>query len=433
MTKGEVNKIFMYILVGNKDCVNGTITVPGDKSISHRAIMFGSIADGMSHIENISLGKDCLSTIDCMRNLGVSIELIGKSVNINGKGLFLKKSPKTLNVGNSGTTIRLLMGILAGQKFRTQLTGDESIKKRPMRRVIIPLTMMGALIYAHADNFAPITITGNNLKGIDYRTEVSSAQLKSSIMLASLYADGKTTIEEPYKSRNHTELMLNYFGGNCKVVDNKIICTPVNKLYGREIKVPGDISSASYFIIAACILPHSEILIKDVNVNPTRTGIIDVIKGMGGNIYLDNLKKINNEPIADIVVKSSNLKGTIIEGEMIPRLIDEIPVIAVAAAYANGKTIIKDAEELKIKESNRIEAIVTELKKMGADIISTNDGMIINGKESLKGATLECYNDHRIAMSLSIAALKAKGTSKIKNASCVNISYPDFYNVLSMI
>lgn len=423
----------MDIEINSKKCINGVISVPGDKSISHRAVMFGSIAEGTTEIKGFLRGQDCISTITCMRKLGVDIEVRGNSVKVKGAGLYLKKSDHILDVGNSGTTIRLLMGILAGQNFETTLTGDSSIQKRPMARVIIPLNMMGANITGKYDNFVPIRVLGGKLKGINYKMPIASAQVKSSIMLASLYAEGNTIIEEPYTSRNHSELMLNYFGGRFETDKNKIICHPVSKLYGQKITVPGDISSAAYFIVAASILPNSEITIKNVNINPTRTGIIDSIKRMGGNIQYSNKRLINNEMVADITIKPSKLKGIEIGGDMIPRLIDEIPIIAVAAVFAEGTTIIRNAEELKVKESNRIKTMTLELRKMGADITETDDGMIINGTGYLKGTYVESYNDHRVAMSLSIAGLLANGTTKVKDAQCVNISYPDFYKTLDMI
>jgi len=406
----------MDIEVKKKKFLKGVISVPGDKSISHRAVMIGSIAEGITEIENFLLGEDCISTINCMRNLGVDVELKGTNVKVYGKGLYLNKSEKILDVGNSGTTIRLLMGILSGQKFETTVTGDESIKRRPMGRVITPLSMMGAKIEAREGNFAPLTVFGNKLKGIYYKMPIASAQVKSSIMLASLYADDKTIIEEPYPSRNHTELMFSSFGAKVDVNGTKITCYPGYKLQGQRVIVPGDISSAAYFIVAATLVPNSEVTIKNVNVNPTRTGIIDVIEKMG-----------------DITVKTSRLKGIEIGGSLIPRLIDEIPVIAVAAVFAEGKTVIKDAEELKVKESNRINTITSELKKMGAKIFEREDGMIIEGTGFLRGNTVESYNDHRIAMSLWVAGLMAEGETKIKNAECVNISYPDFYKTFDIL
>ncbi|NNG65896.1 3-phosphoshikimate 1-carboxyvinyltransferase [Caldanaerobacter subterraneus] len=423
----------MDVEVKKKNSLKGVISVPGDKSISHRAVMIGSIAEGLTEVENFLVAKDTLSTVECMRKLGVDIKLEGNRVKVYGKGLYLSKSSEVLDVGNSGTTIRLLMGILAGQEFETILTGDDSIKRRPMGRVIVPLTLMGAKIEAREGNFAPVKIRGGKLRGIEYKMPIASAQVKSSIMLASLYAEGMTVIEEPALSRNHTELMLQNFGAKIEIDGKKIFCYPGSKLKGQKIIVPGDISSAAYFIVAANLLPNSDVVIKDVNVNPTRTGIIDVLKGMGGNVELINERYVNNEKIADIVVKSSKLKGIEIGGDLIPKLIDEIPVIAVAAVFAEGTTVIKNAEELKVKESNRIKSITSELGKMGAKIFETEDGMIIEGTGFLRGAEVESYNDHRVAMSLWIAGLLAEGRTIIKKAECVDISYPDFYKTFDML
>ncbi|MDI3518744.1 MAG: 3-phosphoshikimate 1-carboxyvinyltransferase [Caldanaerobacter sp.] len=424
----------MDVEVKKKNSLKGVISVPGDKSISHRAVMIGSIAEGLTEVENFLVAKDTLSTVECMRKLGVDIKLEGNRVKVYGKGLYLSKSSEVLDVGNSGTTIRLLMGILAGQEFETILTGDDSIKRRPMGRVIVPLTLMGAKIEAREGNFAPVKIRGGKLRGIEYKMPIASAQVKSSIMLASLYAEGRTVIEEPALSRNHTELMLQTFGARIEIDGKKIFCYPGSKLLkGQKIIVPGDISSAAYFIVAANLLPNSEVVIKDVNVNPTRTGIIDVLKGMGGNVELINERYVNNEKIADIVVKSSKLKGIEIGGDLIPKLIDEIPVIAVAAVFAEGTTVIKNAEELKVKESNRIKSMTSELGKMGAKIFETEDGMIIEGTGFLRGAEVESYNDHRVAMSLWIAGLLAEGRTIIKKAECVDVSYPDFYKTFDML
>ncbi|MGB9809521.1 MAG: 3-phosphoshikimate 1-carboxyvinyltransferase [Caldanaerobacter sp.] len=423
----------MEVEVIKKKSLKGVISVPGDKSISHRAIMIGSIAEGLTEVENFLVAKDTLSTVECMRKLGVDIEVEGNRVKVYGKGLYLSKNSEILDVGNSGTTIRLLMGILAGQEFETILTGDDSIKRRPMGRVIVPLTLMGAKIEAREGNFAPVKIRGGKLRGIEYKMPIASAQVKSSIMLASLYAEGMTVIEEPTLSRNHTELMLQNFGAKIKIDGKKIFCYPGSKLKGQKIIVPGDISSAAYFIVAASLLSNSEVIIKDVNVNPTRTGIINVLRDMGGNIQLINERYVNNEKVADIVIESSKLKGIEIGGDLIPKLIDEIPIIAVAAVFAEGITVIKNAEELKVKESNRIKSMTSELGKMGAKIFETEDGMIIEGTGFLKGAEVESYNDHRVAMSLWIAGLLAEGRTIIKKAECVDISYPDFYKTFDML
>ncbi|MBC7958986.1 MAG: 3-phosphoshikimate 1-carboxyvinyltransferase, partial [Vallitaleaceae bacterium] len=346
----------------------------------------------------------------------------------------LRKPLEILDVGNSGTTMRLMSGILCGQGFESSLTGDASIVKRPMGRIIHPLSLMGARIESLKGNgLAPLKIQPAPLKPIYYESPVPSAQIKSSILLAALYTEGVTTIVEPTTSRNHSELMLNHFGGNIKVEGTKVFSSPVNELYANEVIVPSDISSAAYFMVAGLITKNSEILIKDVGINPTRDGVIKVLQKMGGQIELDNIRTINGEKIADIVVRSSRLVGTMVEGAIIPTLIDEIPIIAVAAAFAQGTTTIKDATELKVKESNRIDTMVHELKKMGVNIQPTQDGMTIEGGSPLNGATLESYHDHRVAMSLTIAALNATTDSTLLNSSCIDISYPRFFEDLKSL
>ena len=423
------------MIVNPKDKINGEITVSGDKSISHRAVMLGSIAEGITEVTGFLMGADCLSTIECFRQLGIPIEVNEEKVIVHGKGLLgLSQPSNMLDVGNSGTTIRLMTGILSAQSFSSDITGDASIQKRPMLRVVAPLREMGAKIDGkEGGKYCPLHIEGQGLKGIHYQLPVASAQVKSAILLASLYAEGETTVIEPAPSRNHTEIMVNYFGGNILQKDNVIKSSPVKKLTGQYIEVPGDISSAAYFIVAALILPHSELLIKNVGVNPTRDGIITVFKQMGGNIELINQRTQCGEPVADILVRSSSLHGIEIGGSLIPKLIDEIPVIAAAACYARGTTIIKDAQELKVKESNRIQTMVSELKKMGASIRETDDGMIIEGGSALRGAQVESYHDHRVAMSLAIAALKAEKETTINNSDCVSISFPNFFSYLEKL
>lgn len=422
------------IRIQKKESILKTIAIPGDKSISHRAVMFGSLAQGTTTVTNFLMGEDCLSTIDCFRKLGITIEVDNENhkVIVNGKGLHGLEAPtEILDCGNSGTTFRLLSGILAGQPFTSTLTGDASIQKRPMKRVIVPLREMGAQITAKEDNYAPVTIQGGQLKGIHYASPVASAQVKSCVLLAGLYAEGPTTVVEPAATRNHTECMLQYLGGEVNVEGNSITIVPNQNLTGKEIHVPGDISSAAFFLVAGCIVPNSEITLTNVGMNPTRTGIIDVLQMMGADINIHNERLSCNEPVADITVKTSKLKGITVEGDLIPRLIDEIPVISVAACFAEGTTVIKDAEELKVKESNRIRAMVTELSKVGAHITETEDGMIIEGGHPLTGASIETYHDHRIAMALSIAGLACDGEMVIENESCVDISFPSFYSILN--
>lgn len=414
--------------------INTEITVPGDKSISHRAVMFGSLAKGDTEITGFLTGDDCMSTISCFRKLGVDIDIDGEHIIVHGKGLHGLSTPKeVLDVGNSGTTIRLISGILAAQPFDTVLNGDASIQKRPMKRVILPLTEMGADIESTNNGYAPLTIHGKKLHSIEYTMPVASAQVKSSILLASLFAEGETVINEPVASRDHTEIMLNYFGANITNTDGKIVSKPVDELYAKPVEVPGDISSAAFFMVAGLIVPNSHIIIKNVGINPTRTGIIDALKSMGGDISILNERTAGGEAVADIEVKTSQLKATTLSGDIIPRMIDEIPVFAVAALHAEGTTTVKDAQELKVKESNRIATMSEELKKMGANITETEDGMIIPGNQSLKGAVTESHLDHRVAMSIAIAALTAEGSTTINNSDCVAISFPDFYKILDSL
>ena len=412
--------------------LRGEITFPGDKSISHRSVMLGSIAKGDTRISGFLTGEDCLSTIDCFKKLGIDIEVNGTDVTVHGKGLKGLSAPaETLDVGNSGTTLRLMSGILSAQPFTTRLTGDSSIQKRPMGRVASPLGLMGAKITSENEKMtAPLTIEGRRLHGIDYTLPVASAQVKSALILAGLYADGETRITEPEATRDHTEIMLNYLGADIRKEGDTIVVRPAAELTGRDITVPGDISSAAYFISAALISKDSEVLIKNVGVNPTRTGIITAFKAMGGNIELTNERTVCGEPVADILVRSSRLHGVVIKGAIIPKLIDEIPVIAAAACYASGETVIADAAELRVKESDRIKTMAAELGRMGATVIQTDDGMIILGGIPLHGAVCESYNDHRVAMSVAVAALGAKGETQIKDCGCVDISFPGYFDAL---
>lgn len=415
--------------------LKGTVELIGDKSISHRAIMFSSIAKGTTRIKNFLMGQDCLSTIDCFRKMGVNIDINDKEVIVKGVGLRgLKKPNEILNVGNSGTTIRLMMGILAGNEFESTVIGDESIEKRPMKRVTDPLRLMGCNIKGNDDaNFTPITIYGGNLNGIEYEMPVASAQVKSSIILASLYADSSSTIIEKSKSRNHTEIMLKSFGADIKSNDLKIDVKPVRELFSVEnINVAGDISSAAFIIAAASIVEGSEVLIKNVGLNETRTGIIDVLEAMNGNFEIIDKRVESGEVVGDLIVRySDKLIGTTIDSNLIPRLIDEIPVIAILATQANGTTVIKDAKELKVKESNRIKAVVDNLKNMGAEIEELEDGMVIKGKTKLKGANIKTFNDHRIAMAFSVASLISEGKLNLDNTACIDISFPGYFDLIN--
>ena len=411
--------------------MKGEVTIPGDKSISHRAVMFGSLADGTTEVTNFLQGADCLSTIDAFRKMGIEIENTQEKILIHGRGLHGLKAPSSiLDMGNSGTTTRLISGILAGQAFESTLTGDASIQKRPMRRIMEPLSMMGgSIISINGNDCAPLRITGAPLHGIHYHSRVASAQVKSAVLLAGLYADGETLVTEPSLSRNHTEIMLRCFGADLTVENKTAKVCPEPRLQGQKIVVPGDISSAAYFIAAGLLVPGAEILIKNVGINPTRDGILKVAREMGGNITLLN-ENYDGEPTADLLVKHSRLHGIVIEGDLIPTLIDELPVINVMAACAEGTTVIRNAAELKVKESNRIDVMVRYLSAMGCDITGTDDGMIIVGGRPLHGTEVDSQLDHRIAMSFAIASLIAKGETKIKGSDAVNISYPDFYKDL---
>lgn len=425
----------MHMNITKSAGLRGELAIPGDKSISHRAIMFGALADGTTEITNFLQSADCLSTISCFQAMGVDIENTTDRVLIQGAGLHGLKAPsQMLDVGNSGTTTRLISGILAGQPFTTTLNGDASIQKRPMKRIMDPLTQMGADIRSLNNNgCAPLEIHGGNLHAISYQSPVASAQVKSCVLLAGLYADGSTSVTEPVLSRNHTELMLSGFGAQVTSVGTTATIKPEPHLYGQKIAVPGDISSAAYWIAAALAVPNSELVLKNMGINPTRDGILRVVEAMGADIIRENVHTVSGELVCDLIVRTSHLHGTTVAGELIPTLIDEIPVIAVLACFAEGETIIKDAQELKVKESNRIDTVVEGLLAMGADATATDDGMIIRGGRTLHGATIDSHLDHRIAMSFAVAGLMCDTPTTILNADSVVISYPDFYESLKKI
>ena len=420
--------------------LKGEVTIPGDKSISHRSIMLGSIALGTTEITHFLEGADCLSTIDCFRKMGVEIERKPSSILVHGKGLRGLTAPaSTLNVGNSGTTTRLISGILSGQNFATTLSGDDSLNSRPMKRIMTPLNTMGAHIRSLNDNgCAPLHIRPGALHGIHYQSPVASAQVNSAVLLAGLYADSPTSVTEPALSRNHTELMLQGFGAYVATdlhTDGTATAhvEPCKELYGQQICVPGDISSAAYFIAAALLVPGSELLVKNVGTNFTRAGFLKVCKAMGADIETVSQTIEGGESRADLLVRYSHLKGTVIEGDIIPTLIDEIPMIAIMAAFADGQTVIRDAAELKVKETNRIDTVTAGLKAMGAVITPTDDGMIIEGTGHLNGASIQSYLDHRIAMAFSVAGLASDGETQIVDSQCVDVSYPEFYATLNSV
>ena len=416
--------------------LRGELTPPGDKSISHRAIILGSIAEGLTTVTGFLPAGDTLSSADAMMMLGIPIKIDEDTLKIRGKGTYgLVEPENTIDAGNSGTTARLLTGILSAQNFFSSITGDQYLRARPMERVVIPLSLMGARIWGRDNGKKlPLAILGGNLKAISYTLPVASAQVKSAILLAGLYAEGETEIVEPEPTRDHTERMLSYFGVRIEKDDSRIKVRGPQKLEsGRTLSIPADISSASFFIVASLINPNSEILIKRVGLNPSRTGVLEILKEMGGDIKILNKREESGEDIGDILAKSSKLKAVEIAGRIIPKTIDELPIIAVAACYAEGETVIKDAKELRVKETDRIKAVSIELRKFGAEIDELDDGMIIRGRETLKGTECSSWGDHRIAMALAVAATRAKGRTEIKDAECVSVSFPRFFNILKTL
>jgi 3-phosphoshikimate 1-carboxyvinyltransferase len=415
--------------------VRGDIVVPGDKSISHRSIMLGAIATGVTTVRGFLRGEDNMSTMHAFRAMGVDIADDGETIQITGMGLHgLKEPGDVLDCGNSGTTIRLITGLLSGQSFFSVVTGDQYLRKRPMKRVVEPLSLMGARIAGRNNGtLAPLAINGGSLKGISYKSPVSSAQIKSSIMLAALYAEGETNVTEPSLSRDHSERMFRHFGASVGTDGSGVTVRGGVELTAQEVTVPGDISSAAFFIVAALITPDSELLIKNVGVNPTRTGVIDILQAMGGDIQLVDPREVSGEPVADILVRSSRLKGTNISGSVVPRAIDEFPVISVAAARAEGVTTIRDARELRVKETDRITAMAVNLKKLGITVTETEDGMDITGSEQLLGAAVDSCGDHRIAMSMAIAALVASSAITLSDIGCVATSFPTFFPLLDKV
>lgn len=423
----------MNIEVNPSGPLKGEIAVPGDKSISHRAAILGAIAEGETRIKGFLEGEDCLHTLSCLEALGVKIRRKEPGhYLIEGRGLRgLTEPERVLDVGNSGTTIRLLSGLLAGQSFLSVLTGDASICRRPMDRIIKPLTQMGARIIGRGENrFAPLCIQGGPLKAIDYSSPVASAQIKSAILLAGLNTTGTTTVREPLTSRDHTERMLRAFGARINVRGTKVTLIPGSVLNGQEVTVPGDISSAAFLLVAASIIPGSELLIKNVCINPTRTGVLTALQAMGANIHILNEREETGEPVGDLLVRSGNLQGISFEPEWIPSLIDEVPILAVAAACAEGTTTISHAAELRHKETDRLKVMTRELSKFGIQVKELPDGMIISGTKKITGTECSSHGDHRIAMSLAVLAMRASGSSTITDAEAVNVSFPGFFEML---
>lgn len=418
-----------------KASLRGVITIPGDKSISHRSIMFGAMAKGRTTVKGFLLGDDCLSTISCFQKLGVKIDVSGNHVSIESDGIDNWNEPQDiLNTGNSGTTTRLLLGILAASPIHAVIIGDDSIAKRPMKRVIDPLRQMGAQISGRSGGqYTPLAVQGTTLQGITYEMPVSSAQVKSAILLAGLNAEGTTIVTELEPTRDHTERMMRQFGIRIDSLGREIHLRGGQQLVSTHIDVPGDISSAAFFLVAGAITDNSDIMLKNVGLNPTRTGIIDVLSQMGANLKVEESVSSGEEPFGNIRIKSSELKGIEIGGELIPRLIDELPIIALLATQASGTTIIRDAAELKVKETDRITAVVNELKKLGANIEATDDGMIIKGPVQLNGGTMTSYGDHRIGMMGAIASLIASSPVEIDEPSCISVSYPNFFEHLKNV
>ncbi|RMF46580.1 MAG: 3-phosphoshikimate 1-carboxyvinyltransferase [Deltaproteobacteria bacterium] len=417
-------------------CVRGEMSVPGDKSISHRSIMLGALAEGRTRVTGFLHGEDNHATLNAFRAMGVPItEQEGGVLDIDGVGLDgLREPADVLDCGNSGTTMRLMTGLLSGQSFFSVLTGDQYLRRRPMRRVTVPLRAMGARIDGReGGEKAPLAISGGPLRAFTWNSPVASAQVKSALLLAGLYADGPVEVTEPHLSRDHSERMLNHFGARIERFTGGVRIEPRPRLAGGEIDVPGDISSAAFFLVAALVVPGSELLIRNVGVNPTRSGIIDILRAMGGRIDLLDTREQSGEPVADLLVRHSDLKGIDIGGELIPRAIDEMPVVSVAAAFAEGTTRITEARELRVKETDRIAAMVSELGKLGARVEAFEDGMVIEGGEALSGGQVESWGDHRIAMSMAVAALRASGPVTIRDTGCTATSFPNFWPLLHSV
>lgn len=427
----------MNLLVKPARSLHGTVSVPGDKSVSHRAVMLGALAEGDTIIENFLPGEDCRATVACFQKLGVEITWTGQnSLRVQGNGLDGLREPEdVLDAGNSGTTLRLLLGIIAAQPFFSVLNGDASLRRRPMVRVVDPLILMGARIEGRqGGNLAPLAVRGGGLKSLHYTSAVASAQVKSAILLAGLYADGVTGVTEPHRSRDHTERMLKYFGAKMDVSGTTVQLAGRPRLLGKRVDVPGDLSSAAFLMVAAASLPGSDLTLTRVGINPTRSGIIDALTDMGASIELLNPREEDGEPVAEIRIRyTERLKGIVVGGEIIPRLIDEIPALAVAAALAGGRTEIRDAAELRVKESNRIFSVAEMLASFGATVEELPDGLLIKGRQSLRGCACQSHGDHRIALAGAVAGLLAEGETTVLGAECIDVSFPGFTGVLGKI
>jgi 3-phosphoshikimate 1-carboxyvinyltransferase len=416
--------------------LRGEISVPGDKSISHRSIMLGSLAEGTTLVHGFLHGEDNHATLKAFRAMGIAIEeLPGGELRIEGRGLNgLAEPGNVIDCGNSGTTIRLMTGLLAGQSFFSVLTGDRYLRKRPMKRVVAPLSAMGARIWGRGGgDLAPLAIQGCPLRPTEYDSPIASAQIKSAVLFAGLYPEGVTTVREPHLSRDHSERMLTYFGAEVRPFSGGVSIVGQPRLEGREVFVPGDISSAAFFMTAALIVPGSELLIRNVGVNPARSGVIDILQRMGGNLEILDRRELSGEPVADVLVRSSALKGIEIGGDLVPRAIDEFPAVSVAATFAEGATVIRDARELRVKETDRIAAMTSELNRLGARVEAREDGMIVNGVDRLAGGSVSSWGDHRIAMSLAIASLRAESEVTIDDTGCTATSFPGFWELVEKV
>ena len=428
----------MRLAVKKSRGLKGEIRVPGDKSITHRAVILGSIAQGTTVVRGFLPAQDCLRTMEAFKRMGIKIGKDTDLVRIEGRGLRgLSQPADVLDLGNSGTSLRLLTGLLAGQRFFSVLTGDDSLRRRPMRRLVEPLRQMGAEIYGRTagtpEIYPPVAVLGRPLKGIAYSLPVASAQVKSALLLAGLCAEGPTAVTEPAASRDHTERMFRLFGADLSIHETTVRLSPPRRLEPCEVHVPGDLSSAAFFVVAALVLPSSELVIRDVGLNPTRIGVLEILSQMGGAVRIENRREISGEPVADLVVRSSSLKGIAIPPEWVPRTIDEFPILSVAAAFASGETVIRGAGELRVKESDRIAAMARELAKLGARVEELPDGLIIHGGTPLKGTTLSSHGDHRVAMALAVAGLAASGETVISDTACIGTSFPGFERVLARV
>lgn len=413
--------------------LEGTVRLPGDKSISHRYAMLAAAAEGVSTIANYSSGADCHSTLRCLRGVGVPVTVEGREVRIEGRGLEWTAPEEDLDAGNSGSTIRMLAGLLAGQRFTSRLVGDESLSRRPMQRIMVPLAQMGAAITARDGKFPPIEITGGGLRPVEYAMPVASAQVKSCVLLAGLHAEGVTTVREPAPTRDHTEVALKEFGAEVERGAGTVSVRGRARLEGRELAVPGDLSSAAFFLVAAAIVPGSSVILHQVGLNPTRATLIDFLLQMGVEVKILEMAMRNGEPVGDLMVRGSALRGGVIEGKLAAALIDEIPVLAVLGAVSEGGLTVRDAAELRVKETDRIETVAENLRRMGAEVDTYEDGFRVEGRQALTGAVVDSHGDHRIAMAAAVAALRAAGPVAIENAEAASVSFPEFWDTLASI